>query len=61
MRHTVSKDREGLTFVQIRGVHHVTGSAELVGEGQATARQSLGVMEEHHFSHGGTLAELDTP
>jgi len=34
-------------------MNDVSGSTELLGEGEAAGRQSLCVMEEHKLSHGG--------
>ena len=48
---------EGLAVVEIRGVNEVSGSAELVGEGEAPVRQSLCMMEEQNLSHVGCSLE----
>ena len=44
---------EGLAVVEIRGVNDVSGSAKVVGEGEAPGRQSLCMMEEQKLSHAG--------
>jgi hypothetical protein len=42
---------EGLAFAEIRGVNDVSGSAELIGEGEAPGRQPLCMMEKQKLSH----------
>src|ERR687891_631879 len=49
--HAVGELREGLAVVEIREVHDVSGSPELVGERQASGRRSLCMMEEQNLSH----------
>ena len=44
---------EGIGLVEIRCVHDVSGSAESIGEGEASTRQALRVVKEQNLSHGG--------
>jgi hypothetical protein len=37
--------------VEVRGMNHVPGSAQLVGEREAACRQALRVMEKQELSH----------
>ena len=55
---TVGEPSEGFSVVEIRGVNDVSGSAELIGEGEAAGRQSLRMMEEQKLGHGCSLARL---
>src|SRR5216683_2679392 len=42
---------EGLSVVEIRREHDVSGSPEPVGESQAPTGQAVGVMKEQNLSH----------
>ena len=44
---------EGLAAVEIRGVHDVSGSAELLSEGEAPGRQTQRVVKEQEFQSCG--------
>jgi hypothetical protein len=49
---------EGLTIVEIRGMNDVSGSAEFLGESEASGRQSLCMMEEQKLGHAGDSLTL---
>ena len=42
---------ERLAVVEVRGVNHVPGSAQLSGEGEAPLRQALRMMKDQELSH----------
>jgi hypothetical protein len=44
---------EGVAVVEIRGVNDVSGSAKLIGEGEAPGRQTLCMVEEQKLSYVG--------
>jgi hypothetical protein len=49
---------EGLPVIEVRGVDDLPRVAELLGEGEAPVRQSLGVMEEQNLGHEGQSLAL---